>query len=129
MYVSARAGDTLTVIRGSLGTTAAVHDDDTPVYLFNDGDIYDTGSADADNLPNETICLYYDNIKANPRRLVSCDVYDKKIADIELGDIIQFLDANVDAFGKTWGDLYFMVVEEYRSKDKLSIVTREVYAS
>jgi len=90
-------------------------------------DIYD--SANGDNTPNESIVLYYDNIKANPKILCECEIVNFQMYDLELGDIVQFNDSLVDPYGKTWSDLYFMIVEIRRGLGKLYIKAREVYES
>ena len=129
MLITSISTNTLTVVRGSLSSTAAAHNDNTQVYFYGWGSIYNTSSPDGDNLPNETIVLYYDNIKANPRILVSCDIHNKAKFNTEVGDVVKFDDSRIDAFGKTWSNLYFMIVEEHRTKNTLSIVAREVYSS
>ena len=102
-------------------------------FLVNCGDntdsIYDTDSTDSDNLPNETIVMYYDNIRANPRLRVGCDIKDKSKWNLEVGDIIKFNDTNRKPYGKTWANLYFAVINTYRNKNVLNIMTREVYES
>jgi len=89
--------------------------------------IYDGGSSD--DTPNESIVLYRDNIQSEPKIMVDCDITRKSKTDIEFGDIVQFNDSNVNPYGETWSNLYFMVVSERRSKFGLSITCREVYRS
>ncbi len=100
-------------------------------YLVDCGDnvykIYDTGSTDGDDQPNDSIATYYDNILANPKIIVSCDVTNPQKFDIEIGDILQFSDAEVLPFGETWNTLWFMVVETRRTPSNLNITCREVY--
>jgi hypothetical protein len=99
--------------------------------LVNCGDntdsIYDTGSTDGDNAPNETIVRYYDRITSQPRTIVNCRVVNKSKFKLEYGDIIQFNDGSIDPFRNTWAATYFMVVAEQRSISYLDITAREVY--
>lgn len=82
-----------------------------------------------DATPNDSILLYYDNITANPKILVSCNIVNPKRLDLDLGDIVQFSDTNLIPFGESWATLYFMVVETRRTPNSLQIVCREVYNS
>ena len=203
MTITSISSDTLTVIRGARGTTAASHSDNAQVYfddpvatldnddyvnlslstvdaadiitrsvynynrhpaeekfqqtatydnttdrdnygmgtshevqidleaLVNCGDntdsIYDTGSTDGDNKPNETIVRYYDRINSQPRILVSLDIINKAYFNLEVGDIIKVNDTSVDPYGNTWTYIYFMIIQENRNIDSLSITAREVY--
>jgi hypothetical protein len=77
--------------------------------------------------PNDCIALYYDNIVADPKLVVSCRVANKAKFNLTIGDIIQFDDDNIAPYGKTWSDLYFMIVEERRTLNGLEITAREVY--
>ncbi len=83
--------------------------------------------ADGDNTPNESIALYRDNIQSEPKILVDCEITNKKKMNVEYGDIVQFNDSNVDPYGESWANLFFMVISERRSKMGLSITVREVY--
>ena len=98
-------------------------------YLFRSrngtGDIYDSGSGD--DTPNESICLYRDNIQSEPKIMIDCEIINKSKTNIERGDIIQFNDTNVLPYGKAWANLWFMVIREARSKQGVSITAREVY--
>jgi len=99
--------------------------------LVNCGDntnsIYDTGSSDGDNAPNESIVMYYDNILADPKIIISCNIINKLKSNLEVGDIIQFTNSDITPFSKAWADLYFMIIETVRSVNSLSIKAREVY--
>lgn len=86
--------------------------------------VYTSGTHSS---PNDCVALYYDNILAVPKILVSCTIKNMDYYYLEVGDIIQFNDSDVDPFNKTWSDLYFMVVETRRSIDSLEILAREVY--
>lgn len=88
-------------------------------------DVYD-GGVDDDTL-NESIVLYRDNLQSEPKIMIDVDIVNKSMTDIEFGDIIQFNDTNVNPYGETWSNLYFMIVSERRTKDSLSITCREVY--
>ena len=77
--------------------------------------------------PSDCVALYYDNIYGVPRIIIECAIIEYQYFDIEIGDIIQFNDSNINPYGKTWGDLYFMVIEENRSPGYLRIIAREVY--
>ena len=100
-------------------------------FLVNCGDntesVYDTASADGDNAPNESIVVYYDSIIGKPRIMIQCEMINIAKSDIELGDIIQFNDSNINPYGKTWSDLYFMIVELRRTKERIQVTAREVY--
>ena len=87
--------------------------------------IYDGGASD--DTPNESIVLYRDNIQSEPKILVDCEIVNKKKMNIEYGDIVQFNDSNINPYGETWSNLYFMVISERRSKMGVSITAREVY--
>jgi len=88
-------------------------------------DIYDSGAGD--NTPNESIVLYYDNLKSEPKIMTSFEVLNPDGKKAELGDIIKVDNSSIDPYGETWSNLYFMVVEEQRSKSGMNIVGREVY--
>ena len=88
-------------------------------------DIYDSGSGD--NTANESIVLYRDNLQSEPKILVDCEITNKKKSNVEYGDIVQFNDSNVNPYGESWANLFFMVISERRSKTGLSITAREVY--
>lgn len=77
--------------------------------------------------PNACIARYYDNIIANPKIHISCEIKNPKIFAIEVGDKIKFNDSNILPFAKAWADLYFMVIETRRTKEYVSIIAREVY--
>lgn len=102
-------------------------------YLVNCGDntedIYDTASADGDNAPSESICVYYDRINGESKIIVTCDIVDKAKFKLDYGDIVKFNDSNIDPFGKSWSALYFMVVDTERSPGNLRITAREVYST
>jgi len=85
-------------------------------------DIYD-----GDTTPNESICLYRDNIQSEPKMLVGCEITNKKKCNIEYGDIVKFNDSNVLPYGEDWANLYFMVISERRNKTGVSITAKEVY--
>jgi hypothetical protein len=99
--------------------------------LVNCGDntnsIYDTGSSDGDNAPNETIARYYDRITSQPRILVKFIVVNKRKSKVEIGDIIQLSISNIAPYNDTWATLYFMVIDEGRNLNGLNITAREVY--
>lgn len=78
---------------------------------------------------DDCIALYYDNIVAEPKILVTCTIVNPGYFDLEVGDIIKFSDSTIDAFGKTWSNLYFMITEERRQPQQLTITAREVYES
>jgi len=102
-------------------------------FLINCGDntdnIYDTDSTDSDNLPNETIVVYYDNLTADPKIIISCEIKDFSKFNLEVGDYLQFNDSNKDPFGKSWASLWFIITETRRTKQNLGITAREVYES
>ena len=89
--------------------------------------IYDGGASD--DTPNESIVLYRENIQKDPKIMVDFELTNWGKSNIEFGDIIQISDTNVNPYGETWSNLYFMVVSERRSKAGLSITAREVYRS
>ena len=93
----------------------------------NTADIYDTGSTDGDDSPNDSIVIYYDNILADPKVIVETTVVNPLYWDLQIGDIVQFNDTYLAPFGEAWGDLYFMITETRRNFDGLGIVAREVY--
>jgi hypothetical protein len=99
--------------------------------LVNCGDntnsIYDTGSSDGDNAPNETIARYYDRITSQPRILVKFTMVNKRKSKVEIGDIIQLSITNIAPYNDTWATLYFMVIDEGRNLNGLNITAREVY--
>ena len=86
--------------------------------------VYDSGG---DSDANDSIANYYDTIIGNPKIIVQCDVVNPFYMKVQLGDIVQFNDSSIDCFDKTWSNMYFMIVGEYRTKDNLSIIAREVY--
>ena len=88
-------------------------------------EIYDSGAGD--NTANESIALYRDALQSEPKIMADCEITNKKKSDLEVGDIIQFNDSNVNPYGETWSNIYFMIVSERRSKQILSITAKEVY--
>ncbi len=80
-----------------------------------------------DDLPNESIACYYDNIQGSPKVLVSTTIVNPAKFDLEVGDKVQFSDADVLPFGMTWANAYFMIVETRRTTQSLYITCREVY--
>lgn len=93
----------------------------------NDNDIYDTGSTDGDDQANDSIVMYYNNILADPKVMVNCEIVNPLYWSLTAGDIIQFDDTYFNPFGESWGDLYFMVTETRRHLNGLNITAREVY--
>ena len=89
--------------------------------------IYDGGTSD--DTPNESIVLYRENIQKEPKIMIDFELINWGKSNIEFGDIIKISDTNVNPYGETWSNLYFMVVSERRSKGRLSITAREVYRS
>ena len=88
-------------------------------------EIYHSGLGD--NTPNESIVLYRDNLQSEPKTLVDIEITNKKKMNVEYGDIVQFNDSNVNPYGESWADLFFMVISERRSKMGLSITAKKVY--
>lgn len=79
--------------------------------------------------PNSNIYMYYDNINGNPKIVVRCDLINKSKFNIELGDCVKFSNTSINPFGKSWGNLYFMVTEINRTINKISFTAREVYTT
>lgn len=77
--------------------------------------------------PSDCVALYYENIWANPRIYLDFTLTNHAYFYLDRGDIIQLSDTNVNPYGKTWSDLYFMVTEVERSPGMVGIVAREVY--
>ena len=93
----------------------------------NTGSIYDTGSADGDNAGSESIVIYRSNLQKEPKIMIDFDVVNLSKSYVDIGDIIQVTDSNVNPYGETWSNLYFMVVSERRTRQGLSLTCREVY--
>ena len=79
--------------------------------------------------PNDCVALYYNNIWGTPKIKVECPVVNPAKFNLEIGDILKYNDSNIDPYGKTWSDLYFMIIEEDRSPGNLHILSEEVYES
>lgn len=98
-------------------------------YLVNCGDnsesVYDTASSDGDNAPNESIAIYQDSLLSEPKIIINVILKDRKYWSLETGDIIQF--ENIDLFGYTASNVYFMAIEIQRSLTELNLLCREVY--
>ena len=102
---------------------AGTNEDKTVVNLdFLVADKVNTGSN-----PNDSLARYYDNIVSNPKIIVKCEIVNESKFSIEAGDIVRFNNADITPFGKSWGDLYFMVIETHRQPGLIEITAREVY--
>jgi len=91
-------------------------------YLVDDP--FTTGT---DTNPNSCIAMYYDNIWADPKILVNCDIINPALFDLEIGDTVRFDDDYVKS-GKS-ATVYYMVTETRRTIGGLSIQCREVGTS
>lgn len=88
--------------------------------------------AAIDSNPNDCIALYYDNIIAEPKMLIECEIVNKALFNLEDGDIVQFNISlsgveTMQPFGKNWADIYFMITKTKRSLSALKISARYVY--
>jgi len=89
---------------------------------FIAADKVNTGSG-----PNDCVALYYDNIVANPKILVKFKLKNMKHIAIEEGDIFKINDTDVDPYGKTWSDLYFITEKINRLPGDIRVHGRLVY--
>ena len=80
-----------------------------------------TDITGADNDPNDGFIEYYGNIKNRPRVIISAEVVNPALFDIELGDICSFSSMlPAKAFNMAYSSKYFMVTSLSRSSGKLN---------
>jgi len=91
-------------------------------------------NSETDSNADDCHALYYDNINADPKPIVRCNIVNKALWNLEDGDIVQFNTAfatfNPDAiqpFGYSWADIYFMITATERTLNNLKIEARFVY--
>ena len=92
----------------------------------NTESIYDTGSGDGDDAPNESIVMYYNNIEGGPKIHVKCDIVNPAFFGIEVGDVLTFSSDIKINYGSS-NTFYYMVYETQRSIGRLSVKCREVH--
>jgi len=79
--------------------------------------------------PNDSLATYYNAINGACKKMVDLKLINPAYFDVEVGDIIQVNDSDVDCFGATWTDNYFMVVKTKRRPNSITLTLRKVYES
>ena len=74
----------------------------------------------AENDPNDGFIEYYGNLRNRPRVILSAEVVNPTLFDMELGDICTFSNMiPTKAFNMSFSSKYFMVTSLTRSSGKL----------